>query len=184
MFVHGDVGFRPIEATDLEKIRRLRNDPSTWAQLGGRDHITFEEQCDWFEALKRDRSRAYYIAFAVERDPDGTWQVEGDFLGVIRTDEIDAQNRSIRVGLDIDPGKRGHGWATKIYAALLKWLFDYRGFHRVWLMVLDTNAIAYKLYFNAGFRVEGKQRRAIWRDGRWVDYVMMSILDEEYRGKA
>ena len=184
MLVLGDVGFRPIEAVDLEKARRLRNDPSTWIYLGGVDHVTPQQQAEWFCSLQDDKTRAYYTAFMNVIDPDFPIATEGDFLGVIRTDEIDRQNRSIRVGLDIDPGKRGQGWATKLYCALLKWLFDFKGYHRVHLAVLDSNVVGLKLYLNSGFREEGRQRQAIWRDGAWRDYVLMSILEDEYRSRA
>lgn len=179
MFVLNDVGFRLVEERDLEKIRRLRNDQSTWVYLGGVDHITPEQQMAWYDSLSRDKTRAYYTAFV--NQTDGVYATEGDFLGVIRTDEIDRQNRSIRIGLDIDPARRGQGWATKLYAALLKWLFDFQNYHRVHLAVLDNNAVAMKLYLNAGFVTEGQQRAAIWRDGEWHNYVLLSILEDEYR---
>jgi RimJ/RimL family protein N-acetyltransferase len=182
MFCRGDVGFRPIEEKDLEKIRALRNAPSTWEMLGGIDHVTPDQQLEWYKNLGRIKDQAYYTAFINIIDPyDGVWSTEGDFLGVIRQTEIDLQNRSCLIGLDIDPIQRNQGWATKLYAALLKWLFDYRNFHRVALLVLDTNEVGKKLYFNAGFKLEGKHREAIFRNGRFVDYLAMSILEDEYR---
>ena len=185
MFAYKDVGFRPIEESDLEKIRILRNDPSTWEMLGGIDHVTPDQQLSWYRGLQGAKDRAYYTAFINTVDPyDGLWSVEGDFLGVIRQTEIDLQNRSCLIGLDIDPKMRGKGWGTKLYAALLKWLFEYRGFHRVVLLVLDTNEVGKKLYFSAGFKLEGKHRDAIWRNGQFIDYLAMSILEDEYRERV
>lgn len=184
MFYLGDCGIRPVEAGDLEAIRYLRNQPSTWEMLSGIDHITPDQQQAWYESLKTAKDKAYYTIFAVHvGDQEAPICYEGDFLGVIRTDEIDYQNRSIRVGLDIAPGKRGQGWGTKGYTALLRWLFNYRNFHRVHLAVLDTNDIGMKLYQNVGFVIEGRQRQAIWRDGAYHDYVLLSILADEYREK-
>jgi RimJ/RimL family protein N-acetyltransferase len=64
---------------------------------------------------------------------------------------------------------------------LLKYCFDYLGMHRVWLCVLDTNEVGIKLYVNSGFKLEGKYREAIWRDGGWHDYIVMSLLEGDYR---
>jgi RimJ/RimL family protein N-acetyltransferase len=53
--------------------------------------------------------------------------------------------------------------------------------NRLWLLVLESNAHAIRLYQKQGFRLEGRMRQAVFRDGRYVDYLVMSILDGEYR---
>jgi len=40
---------------------------------------------------------------------------------------------------------------------------------------------AYDLYEKHGFKVEGRYREAIFRDGCYHDYIIMSFLEEEYR---
>jgi RimJ/RimL family protein N-acetyltransferase len=45
---------------------------------------------------------------------------------------------------------------------------------------LDTNKIAISMYRKHGFLVEGIQREAIFRNGVYVNYNMMSILRSEY----
>jgi RimJ/RimL family protein N-acetyltransferase len=185
MFILNGIGLRPIEAGDLEKIREMRNDPSTWMNLTSTDHISAENQETWFYKLGGDKSRNYMAIVDIRTTdlaPAKTWE-EGQFLGVVRMDEIDTRNRSARVGLDIIPYLRGMGYGKKSYEALLKWGFNIMGFHRLWLCVLDFNDTARHIYFNAGFKVEGKYRQAIWRNGKWCDYILMSILEDEYRTK-
>ncbi len=174
MFVYEGVSFRPVEADDLEKLRAMRNDPSTWMNLTSVKHVTPEKQAAWYDSLRDDAKRECFTALTDK----------GKFLGMIRTDEIDPVNRSIRVGLDIDIAKRGQGWGTKVYRALLKWLFDYMGYHRVWLYALESNTAGRRLYERMGFSMEGRMRQAIWRDGAWLDCVIMSILEDEYRDKG
>jgi RimJ/RimL family protein N-acetyltransferase len=152
----------------------MRNDPSTWINLTGIRHITPGDQEDWFDSLQSDKQREYFTALTES----------GEFLGMIRTDEIDTVNRSIRVGLDIAVDKRGQGWGTKVYTALLKWLFDYMGYHRVWLYTLTFNQPGLRLYRRVGFSVEGVMKESIWRDGAWWDCIIMSILEDEYRNGA
>lgn len=164
---------RPAEERDLERMRALRNDPATWPMLGSIDHISEEQQRAWFERLAADRTRAYFIVH------DGD-----DFVGTVRMDEIDRINRSVRVGADVVPEKRGRGYGTRIYALILKWCFDYWNAHRVWLCVLDVNQPGRRLYEKSGFRYEGTLREAIFRDGVYRDYLVMGILEHEYREKA
>lgn len=168
MFSYLDLSMKPIEEEDLEKLRKLRNDPSTWKHLGSVGMISKEEQAKWFQSLRS--SERYYL-------------VETDLavgIGLIRTDKIDLVNRSIRIGADIFPGMRGLGYGTKIYDMLLRYCFDYLNMNRVWLLVLENNTIAQHLYRKLGFRLEGTMRKAIYRDGKYLDYHIMSILKEEY----
>lgn len=181
MFWYKSIGFRPVEEQDLEDIRSLRNEPSTWSQLTAIGQISQEQQKAWFEKVKRSNDCAYFSVFKEVKDfPIST---TGDFLGIIRFDQMDSVNRSIRVGCDIVPGERGKGYGTMVFEAILEFCFNQWNMHRLWLCVLEDNEIALKLYANAGFQPEGKMRQAIWRNGIWKDYVIMSILENEYRGQ-
>ena len=181
MFWHNDIGFRPVEEGDLEDIRRLRNEPSTWIQLTTIGQISQEQQKSWFEKISKANDCAYFSVFKEIKDfPIST---EGDFLGIIRFDQMDSINRSVRVGCDVVPEERGKGWGTRIFEAILEFCFNESNFHRLWLCVLENNEIAMKLYKSAGFKEEGRHRQAIWRDGKFKDYIVMSLLEDEYRGK-
>jgi len=172
MFEYGKIAMRPVEAGDLEEMRRLRNDQSTWQYLSDATLISNEMQLRWFDNNSRSLDDRYYaITLPLE---------DNRFIGIIRTDEIDYKNRSIRIGLDIVPGERGKGYGTLGFQMMLRYFFDYHSFHRLWLCVLENNEIAKRLYKNAGFTEEGRLRQAIWRDG-WRDYIIMGVLEDEYR---
>ena len=171
MFKHESITLRIIEESDLNSMRKLRNDPTTWINLTDIEPIDSESQQQWFQSLVGRRDRTYLVAC----------DAEYDFLGITRMDEIDQTNRSIRVGCDIVPERRGQGYGSKVFAAVLKYSFDYMNMHRVWLAVLDYNQVGIKLYEKHGFQKEGSYRDAIFRDGRYHDYTIMSLLEEEYR---
>lgn len=173
LFSGSGLSFRPIEARDLGRIAELRNDESTWTMLGDPWPIKIGLQQGWLDGVNRSSDRHY---FSVEEKADGAW------VGLVRMDEIDLQNRSIRIGADVAVALRGKGYGRKIYEVLKKYCFAELGMHRVWLCVLATNKVAFGLYRKAGFKVEGRFRGAIWRGGRWVDYILMSILSEESKG--
>lgn len=185
MFRHDDILLRVVEPDDLERLRAHRNDPSTWAMLTDVHLLTAEDQCRWYEGL-RDRRRRYFVAQELPADRAVPF-LDADALGadaavgLVRMDEIDQTNRSIRVGCDVFPGYRGRGLGTRIFAATLAYAFDVLNMHRVWLAVIATNAVARRIYDRQGLMEEGCYREAIFRDGRYVDYVVMSILEHEYR---
>jgi UDP-4-amino-4,6-dideoxy-N-acetyl-beta-L-altrosamine N-acetyltransferase len=171
MFKHESVTLRIIEESDLEPMRKLRNDPTTWVNLTDIEPIDSESQHRWFQSLAGHPDRLYFVACDDEHD----------FLGITRMDEIDRANRSIRVGCDIVPEMRGQGYGSKVFAAVPKYSFDYMNMHRVWLAVLDYNQVGINLYKKHGFQEEGSYRDAIFRNGHYHDYTIMSLLEEEYR---
>ena len=74
----------------------------------------------------------------------------------------------------------GHGYGTEA-ARLMLWLaFERIGLHRVGLSVFAFNERAIRSYEKAGFRVEGRLREAIARDGRYWDEIQMGVLRDEW----
>ena len=136
--------------------------------------INLERQHEWFKTLQHKSDRRYYILATRTQD----------FIGIVRTDEIDPVNRSIRVGGDVLPKYQGKGYGTRMFRLIQKYCFDYLNMNRLWLLVLENNKVAIKLYRKAGLVEEGCQREAIFRDGKYLNYLMMSILRSEYEKMA
>jgi RimJ/RimL family protein N-acetyltransferase len=125
----------------------------------------------WFAKTSEAKDRKYFVICDAEHE----------FIGIIRCDEIDHLNRSMRVGCDIVRALRGREYGSRAYDLLLKYCFDFLNMHRLWLLVIDTNKPGIHLYESKGFREEGRCREALFRDGQYHDYIMMSILEHEYR---
>lgn len=170
-FEHEGLMLRPVEERDLEAVRQLRNDHSTWINLTDPRPLTASDQKAWLDGLNLRSGRFYFVAHLMDNP----------FIGLVRMDEYDPQNQSLRVGADVVPELRGQGHGRQIYRAILKYGFDHLNLHRIWLAVLESNARAIRLYERAGFIHEGRLRQAVWRDGHYQDYWLMSILDQEYR---
>src|SRR5215467_5821413 len=97
MFIYEGLTIRTIDEQDLVPMRRLRNDPTTWTMLTHVEMITDEGQREWFKRVQAASDRRYYVICDSGHD----------FIGIVRTDEIDRGNRSIRVGADVVPELRG-----------------------------------------------------------------------------
>jgi RimJ/RimL family protein N-acetyltransferase len=63
---------------------------------------------------------------------------------------------------------------------MLAHAFERLALHRVGLTVFSYNVRAIRAYEKAGFRVEGRLRDAIMRDGRYFDEVQMGVLATEW----
>jgi RimJ/RimL family protein N-acetyltransferase len=64
--------------------------------------------------------------------------------------------------------------------ALLGYAFDRWDLHQVELWTLADNNRAISMYQRCGFVLEGRLRERSWKEGRWVDHVVMSLQREEF----
>jgi RimJ/RimL family protein N-acetyltransferase len=161
----------PVCLDDAEFLIELRNDPYVWSNMTNPHMLVLSQQKKWIDSIDHI-SKKYFIVYA---------QKTKERIGLIRCDEIDYLNQSMRVGADITKKFRGKGFAHEIYALIKKYCFDYLNMHRLWLSVLATNDKAINLYQQQNFIQEGRYREAIFRDGKYHDYVIMSILKSEWR---
>lgn len=167
-YSHENLGISPVGLEDLDILRDHRNDFETWSHLTTIMPLTSVGQVAWFKSLGLDSKRQYFILSS------------GAKLGMVRMDEVDRANRSCRVGIDIFKKYRRLGLSYVGWELILKYCFYELGMNRVWLLVIENNSVAIRVYDKLGFKREGVMRKAIYRGGVFLDYVMFSILKEEY----
>ena len=170
MFKYKDLAIHTVEEGDLLFLMELRSHYDVWSNLGNIEMLTYEGQIRWLQNIRSSSTQEYYILkkHTIDRK-----------IGMVRTDQIDFINKSIRVGGDIHPLYQGEGNGYKMICMIQKYCFDYLNIHRIWLSVLETNEKAINLYKKVGFIEEGRQRKGIYRNNKYIDYIMMSLLKEE-----
>ncbi len=80
-------------------------------------------------------------------------------------------------------GDRQHwakGLGSQVTQLLLAIGFEKLGLNRIMLTVSEPNYAAIKAYENAGFKPEGRMRKACFRDNQFHDKLLMSILKDEW----
>jgi len=166
------VSLEPLQEFVLNGFMSNRNDFSTWQNLGDLWPITSFNQNNWFESVSNDKNKLYFVLRCLESNKS---------LGMVRVNPIDWINRSACVGVDILKPLRNQGYGTLAMKCVLKYCFDYLNLNRCWLFVLDSNEPAKYVYKKVGFKKEGVQKQAIFRNGEYVDYVMMSMLKKDFK---
>ena len=172
MIYNGEFRLRLADKKDLPFITKLRTSPDVQEQLGTYLITNETKQERWLEALQNDKENMYMIL-----------EFNGTPVGEVRINDIDYINRSICVGGDISEEYRGNGYGQEMYNLIFKLGFDILGMHRICLLVSANNKRAIHLYEKMGFLQEGCQRQALLKNGKYVDFLMMSILEEEYRNE-
>ena len=76
---------------------------------------------------------------------------------------------------------RGKGVGTFAIASMVNHAFSNLNLRRIQLEVLDSNEVAKNLYKKIGFVEEGRKRKAVYKNGKYVDEIVMGLLREEYQ---
>lgn len=171
MFETDRLIIRLMEEKDIEEVRQIHNDESTLKRLSDPFHVSKEEQLVWFRKISTSRNSRRFVLVLKE---------SGELCGIFRIDDLDLANRSATIGADIKLTFRNQGYATEAYRKIIDYLFLSVGLHRLQLLTLESNEKALKLYLKLGFSIEGKYREAIFRDGDFVNLVLMGLLNKEW----
>jgi diamine N-acetyltransferase len=176
MILGEKVRLRPIERDDLPRFVEWFSDPEVRRHLGVWLPFSLAQEERWFERHLEQLERKELVLLAIEAD-------EGVLIGSIGLHQIDWKNRHAELGIAI--GEKAYwnrAYGTDAIRTLLKLAFREMNMHRVQLRVDADNARAIHCYEKAGFKKEGGLRDAVFREGRYVDQHVMSILQREFEG--
>ena len=177
--VGNSIYLRPIEAEDLPPIREWTNDPEIRCLTGEVLPMSKSGADEFLERVRQDRERVWFVvvrkAIPIMKEYE---RVIGE-AGLLRMfHPWRSTDLSIIIG---DKKAWGKGYGTEAILLLLDYAFGYLGFHRVSVGVVAFNERALRFYEKVGFKREGLQRDGYYYDHAYHDFVMMSILEDEFR---
>lgn len=102
-------------------------------------------------------------------------------IGVASIKDIDRQNGRAEIALGIaDEDKRLAGFGLDLMIVLCDIVFYEFGFEKCYTKVSDDNDLGLRSALSFGFIGEGKLRKHIFMDGKYVDQWILGMLKEEY----
>ena len=129
---------------------------------------------EWFEKRNENVLNPAIHAFSIRT------LAEDKLIGFFGM-RLDLVNNEAWVGIGI--GERefwGKGYGTDMMKLCLQYAFTELNVHRVSLGLMAYNLRALRSYEKAGFRLEGRTRGDVQREGKHHDSLWMSILREEW----
>lgn len=107
-------------------------------------------------------------------------------VGMISFTRIDWKNNYGHLGLvAVDPNARGQGIGKQMVEAVLTEGFNRHQFHRIELIVIETNEGAHRFYVDKlGFRDEGLIRDIVKLDQNYLSWYSLSLLADEWRARG
>lgn len=151
------VRLRPMQAGDLERVRRWRNAPHVRREMAYQEHITPAMQADWWRNLD-PFCNAYYLI-----------EYKGTAIGVVHAKDIDWLSKTAETGIFI--GKRDYlaGFVPVLAVlALMDDLFEIQGMQALQAKVRTANSkivdFNRRLGYHSVSEEEGFLRLQVTRD--------------------
>jgi RimJ/RimL family protein N-acetyltransferase len=165
------VQLRPVEESDYPLIHRWVNHPEVWRYM---DYEMPFSLADVKEDIERSRKEGHPFTILVDERP----------IGRIGLNQFRRRDRICSLYMFIgEPAYWGQGHAQDATMALLAYAFDRWDLHQVELWTLADNSRALGMYRRCGFVEEARLRDRSFKEGRWVDHIVMSVNREEF-GRA
>jgi RimJ/RimL family protein N-acetyltransferase len=162
------IQLRPVEESDYPLIHRWLNHPEVWRYM---DYEKPYSMQDVREDIERSRKEGHPFTILVEDRP----------IGRIGLNQFRRRDRICSLYMYIgEPAYWGQGYAQDATMTLLAYAFSRWDLNMVELWTLADNNPAIAMYQRCGFVEEGRLRDRSFKDGQWVDHVVMSVSREEF----
>lgn len=174
--IYGDrVRLRAVAQEDLPIFMRWLNDPEVIEGLNLYRPISLKEEEGWYERVLDTPLDERPLVIEVK---EGNEWIP---IGTMGFNDIKWRERSAEFGIMI--GEKNYwdkGYGSEATRMMLDHAFASLNLNRVYLRVFETNQRAIHAYKKIGFVTEGQLREADYREGKYLDVLIMSVLKKEW----
>jgi len=176
MITGSKVRLRAIERTDIPNFVRWLNDPEVTENLLIHSPLSKAMEESWFDrhlAMNPNEGEVLGIEVMV----GSTWV----HVGNAGLHGIEPVHLAAEFGIFIGEKQYwNQGYGREAARLMLKHGFEDLNLNRIYLHVYETNPRAVRSYEAAGFKREGVLREAVYKNGKYLDVILMSVLHSEW----
>lgn len=169
---------REYREEDFPRLRGWINNPDETANMSPIfDRVQSEAMTrEFFESVVKNKMPGHYMIIA-----DGETE---EYIGQadLRTSPDSSRQACLAIVIP-DPANRGKGYGREAMELLLDFGFFRLNLHKIWLQVFLRNETAIHLYRTLGFHEDGILREDVYREGGYLDLMVMSLLQREWRAR-
>ena len=152
----------------IQYVQQLAEEPGIYIALSpGEFNLSIKEEQQIFADMAASENSLFLVA-----------EAEGQIVGTLtcRGGHRRATHHAAMIGMSVGQAWRGQGIGNMLMEQLIEWAKNSGVITRLELAVFAQNENAISLYHKFGFEVEGKCRRAIYKDGEYYDNLIMARL--------
>lgn len=137
--------------------------------------------------VNQEMEKRWYDKILTSNFPTTVFGIEEDkkkeLIGITVLRNIDLINRTVDFAIFIgNKTANGKGYAVEATKKTVDFAFLHLGLNRISVQVLENNALAIKLYKKIGFIQEGVLRKAVYKNGVFLNQLFYGLLKEDYYG--
>lgn len=163
---------REITSDDVDTINTWRNDKDTVDLLGANfRYINKETDISWFNNYQNNRNSQVRCGICID----------DKLIGMVSMTSIDYINRKAEIHMLIgDKESRGRGYGKIALKYMINHAFYNLNLNKLYLTTVEYNKAAKELYKSLGFKKDGILRKEVYKNGKYIDCIIMSLLNEEF----
>ena len=164
-----------VSEEEVEKYSEWMNDfqVTDYTDRSGQIYTTQMEK-DYLENSAKSSDHRNFNIVGLEDDR---------LVGTVGLTRFDWINRSAVLGIFIgEADYRNNGYGAESIRLILEYGFKYLNLHSIRLSLIGANERAHKCYLKCGFKDTGKNREAVYINGKYYDKLHMDILESEVEG--
>lgn len=171
------VYLRALEPDDYELTHQWRSDPGYQEGVISMKRYTSKEtERKWVEGAIESHERGENLRFGI------VLKDTNELIGFVYLTDVDHVHKKAGYGAWIgDSANREsrYGWQASIQA--LDYAFNELGLERIEARILESNIASKRAAEKFGYVREGTLRKYVYKNGRYEDVGIYSMLREEYR---
>jgi UDP-4-amino-4,6-dideoxy-N-acetyl-beta-L-altrosamine N-acetyltransferase len=174
--IKGDlVELHKPKISDMNLLLEWRNDPKHRKYYREHREHNLDDQINWFNnILSKDDTWHHFVVKPIGEDK---------VIGVVFLNHIHPVYRTGEFGITLgNPNYRGKGFGKDALLTILKYGFNELNLNRIWCEVYSNNE-SVNLYRKVGFKDEGVLRDHVFKNGKYLDSLMLGMLKSEFKEK-
>lgn len=172
------IRLRAIEREDLPHFVAWLNDPEVRQHMELYIPLSIPQEEDWFENTRKGSLEEQPLV--IELDTGEGWKAIGNTAFI----DINWRDRLAEVSIFIGEKRFWNkGYGSETTRLMLEHGFNNLNLNRIFLRVYETNPRGIRAYEKVGFVHEGRMRQARFQNGKFIDVLIMSILNSEWKNK-
>ncbi|MCR4900464.1 MAG: GNAT family N-acetyltransferase [Treponema sp.] len=171
---YDDIILRAIEFEDLDLLREMINDPYIENMTGGGGlPVSKYQHEEWYKKIILNNDNQ--VRLIIDTEAFGA-------IGLVMLTDIDHKNGTAQFHSKIATKNnlRGKGYGTKATMALIKYAFEQMNLNCIYSVIIEHNEVSQHVKEKCGFKREAILRDRIYKNGKYNNLIVWSILKSEF----